>query len=223
MPAGIRARVTHACEWESDVGRRHDLARQGAQRLTDLPAEHDAAHLAHHRQQRSGHVGQRPDDSPSLSRSAPGGKPGSPSPARPPAPARPPVSSPLNASTTLLATGSTSSVQVGRVASIHSARLHALADVVAAGKDVVGSSQSSASRIASVDRASFGRPDRWVVTCRCLPRDVLGQIPVHRAALPRQHVGEPVQSAADVGATEIAEAHAATPHRVCRGRQSRDR
>ena len=71
-------------------------------------------------------------------------------PSEPPSPAAsPPVSPPPKASTTFAATGSTSVFHVGRVASIHSARLHAVADVVAAEKDVVGSSHSSASRMAS--------------------------------------------------------------------------
>ncbi len=45
------------------------------------------------------------------------------------------------ASTTLLATGSHSSFQVGKVASIHSSRLHPSAAVTPEGRLVTGSSQ----------------------------------------------------------------------------------
>ena len=69
-------------------------------------------------------------------------------PIAPSGPPSPPSIEPIE-STTLPATGSTSSRHAGSVASTHSARLQAADDVAPDGKDVASSSQSSARRSAS--------------------------------------------------------------------------
>jgi hypothetical protein len=98
---------------------------------------------------------------------------------------------PLIASTPLAAIGSQSLAQTGKVASSHSDRLQASILRIPEGNAVASSSHRSASRTASVisrrcasrTLGIAGRHDR-------VPGHVLGQVPVDRAALPGQQVGE---------------------------------
>ena len=92
-------------------------------------------------------------------------------------------------STTLPATGSTSSRHAGSVASTHSARLQALTATCRRGNAVASSSHSSASRIASSTCSRSAVGDRPVAgRGHGLPGDVARQVPVDRAALVGQQL-----------------------------------
>ena len=102
------------------------------------------------------------------------------------------------------ATGSTSSFHTGRVASTHSARLHATADPAPDGSDVASSSHRSARRTASSTCGALGGADTRVLGAvggalgDRLTGDVLGHVPVHRAALVREHLAELLEGGAQV-------------------------
>ena len=104
------------------------------------------------------------------------------------------ASIPPMASTARAAIGSHSFDQTGSVASTHSERLHACTMRIPVGRVVASSSHRSAVRIASMTlRRSIVQDARVALGGDGLPRHVLGQIPVDRAALPGHQVGELAQ------------------------------
>ena len=93
------------------------------------------------------------------------------------------------AAPTRSATGSTSSFHTGRVASTHSARLQATAEPAPEGSDVTPSSHRSARRTASSTAERSAGPTLASLVPSAVPcgdglaGDLLGHVPVHRAAL----------------------------------------
>ena len=152
MPAGR--------ERQADVGRADHLAGERAERLADLGAEHRPADAAHHLLQRAG---QRACSCSGIGaelghRAALAGEHRAHRRRRP-----------------WPATGSTSSRHAGRVASTHSARLQALADVRAGGERGDRVEPQSASRIASSDlrrarRSLTDRSPAAATACRATSR-----------------------------------------------------
>ena len=115
------------------------------------------------------------------------------------------------AAPTRSATGSTSSFHTGRVASTHSARLHATAEPAPDGSDVASSSHRSARRTASSTAVALGGADARVLGAvrralgDRLAGDLLGHVPVHRAALVGEHLAELLEGGAQVVRVQRAE------------------